>query len=133
MKEDRDVRPSLEDKSPIPEAVAAIRPRVKAGRAAIERTAAAEGSAVESPAATAGNRDDDGFGGAGRREWRERHRLRWRCCEQAEAESERRGSKQFHGLFLSSDLCDTGGLLSCRLIAPQISAQARERRLNPIG
>jgi len=84
---------------------------VKAGRAVVERAAAAEGAAVESPTATSGDRDDDGFGGAGGREWRKRHRLRWRCCEQAEAKSERRGSKQFHGLFLSSVLRDTGGLL----------------------
>jgi hypothetical protein len=81
---------------------------------------------VESPAATAGDRDDDGFAGGGRAQWRKRHRLRWRNCEQAEADSERRGSKQFHGLLLSSVLRDTGGLIFYRLIAPHISARARE-------
>src|SRR5690348_16227831 len=110
-------------KSPIPEAVAAIGPGVKAGRAAVKRAAAAKGSAVESPAATADDRDDDGFAGGDRAQWRKRHRLRWRNCEQAEADS--RGSKQFHGLLLSSVLRDTGGLIY-RLIASQISARARE-------
>src|SRR6185437_1677562 len=87
--------------SPAAEATAAIRAGVKAGRAVIQRAAAAIGTAVPAPSAAAGHLDDDGIAGGDRRDGCERHGLRAGRREQTEAERKSRSSKEFHGPFLS--------------------------------
>ena len=81
---------------PVPEATPAERPGMPAGRAIEHRAASAIGTAVPAGAAAAG--DADGVGRYGLVERRHRHGLRCGDRGKAEADGERRCSKDLHGL-----------------------------------
>jgi hypothetical protein len=96
--------------SPIPEATAAERPGMPAGRTIVHRTASTVGTAVEAGTTTAG--DADGVGRRALVERSHRHGPRRGNRRKAETNGKRGCSKYFHRLFsfpsLHSPRC--GGL-----------------------
>jgi len=119
---------------PVAEAALAIGARMPTGRAIVDRAAAAIGAAMPAPTAATRDVDDGRIACGGERQRRKRHGLGGRHREQAEAERERGGSKEFHGLILSlGALGDAGDVSGCAKITRKVLPSRHERPLNCVG